>query len=84
MGELIPEGRAIVHFKKALELKPDYARAQYGIVKAYNEWNRSVRRNKNLRSRTGQTSKARSKTRRRNGEYRKKYQGELIAEPFKP
>ena len=27
--------RAIVYFRKALELKPDYARAQYAICKAY-------------------------------------------------
>jgi tetratricopeptide (TPR) repeat protein len=27
--------RALVYFRKALELKPDLARAQYGIVKAY-------------------------------------------------
>ena len=27
--------RALVYFRKALELKPDFARAQYGIVKAY-------------------------------------------------
>jgi tetratricopeptide (TPR) repeat protein len=29
--------RAIVYFKKALELKPGYARAQYGICKGYIE-----------------------------------------------
>lgn len=29
--------RALVHFQKALELKPNYARAQYGICKAYIE-----------------------------------------------
>lgn len=27
--------RALVYFRKALQLKPDFARAQYGIVKAY-------------------------------------------------
>lgn len=27
--------RALVYFRKALELKPDFARAQYGVVKAY-------------------------------------------------
>ena len=27
--------RALVYFRKALELKPDFAKAQYGVVKAY-------------------------------------------------
>ena len=27
--------RAVVYFRRALELKPDFARAQYGVVKAY-------------------------------------------------
>jgi hypothetical protein len=27
--------RAMVYFRKALELKPGFARAQYGVVKAY-------------------------------------------------
>jgi len=29
------QGRAIVHFKKALEIKPDFAVAQYAVCKAY-------------------------------------------------
>ena len=47
MGNAVMEGdswrvdgrqkKAIVHFQKALKIKPDFAKAQYGIVKAYIE-----------------------------------------------
>ena len=77
--------RAIVHFRKALALKPDYVRAQYGIVKAYIELESTLPAdNKNLNLELVKLRKLDAKLADEMVEYRKKYQGELIAEPFKP
>lgn len=76
--------RAIVHFKKALELKPDYARAQYGIVKAYIEL-ANVRPGK-IKDVDREMVKLRKLDPKLADEmlaYRKNYQGELIAPAFK-
>lgn len=77
--------RAIVHFRKALALKPDYVRAQYGIVKAYIELESTLPADiKNLNLELVKLRKVDAKLADEMVEYRKKYQGELIAEPFKP
>ncbi len=74
--------RAIVHFKKALALKPDYARAQYGIVKAYIQM-ASFRTddNKNVDLELAKLRKLDSKLADEMVAYRKSFHGELIAEP---
>lgn len=74
--------RAIVHFKKALQLKPDFARAQYGIVKAQIEL-RSINpeNNKKLDVELAKLRKLDPKLADEMVQYRKTYQGELIAVP---
>ena len=76
--------RAIVHFKKALELKPDYARAQYGIVKAYIDL-ADVRpdRNKDVDREMAKLRKLDRKLADEMLAYRKNHQGELIAPAIK-
>jgi len=74
--------RALVHFKKALALKPDYARAQYGIVKAYIEL-ASIRENekKNVDRELAKLQKLDPKLAAEMIQYRKTYTGDLIALP---
>ncbi|HEY0761991.1 MAG TPA: tetratricopeptide repeat protein [Pyrinomonadaceae bacterium] len=74
--------RAIVHFKKALDLKPDYARAQYGIVKAYIQL-ADVRpeNNKKVDVELARLRKLDAKLAAEMAQYRKTYTGDLIAVP---
>jgi hypothetical protein len=71
-----------VHFKKALDLKPDYARAQYGIVKAYVQL-ADVRpeNNKKLDVELARLRKLDAKLAAEMAQYRKTYTGDLIAVP---
>jgi tetratricopeptide (TPR) repeat protein len=77
--------RAIVLFRKALDAKPDYPRAQHAIVKAYIELaNSDDRENKNLDLELAKLRKLDPKLAAEMDQYRKQYQGGLIAEPLKP
>lgn len=77
--------RAIVQFKKALELKPDFARAQYGIVKAYIELaNFKDDYNKNVDGELAKLQKLDPKLAAEMTNYRNSFRGELIGSPVKP
>lgn len=77
--------RALVHFRKALELKPDYPRAQHAIVKAYIQIADTFRKeNKNVDAELVKLRKLDPKLADELEQYRKNYRGGLIAEPFKP
>ena len=72
----------MVHFKKALELKPDYARAQMGIVKAYIELaSMRTEDNKNVDRELAKLRKLDAKLAAEMINYRKSFTGELIASP---
>lgn len=76
--------RAIVYFKEALEIKPDSARAQYGICKAYVEIMDTFGKDKSLMDR--EIAKLRQLDPKLADEmesYRKNYHGGLIASPVK-
>jgi hypothetical protein len=76
--------RAIVYFKQALEMKPDSARAQYGICKAYIEIMDTFGKDKSLMDR--EIAKLRQLDPKLADEmelYRKNYHGGLIASPVK-
>jgi len=74
--------RAIVHFKKALDLKPDDARAQYGIVKASIQL-ADIRpeNSKKVDVELARLRKLDAKLADEMAQYRKTYTGDLIAVP---
>ncbi len=77
--------RAIVLFKKALDAKPDYPRAQLAIVKAYIQLADSDEtENKNVDIELAKLRKLDPKMAAEMDQYRKEYQGGLIAAPSKP
>jgi tetratricopeptide (TPR) repeat protein len=72
--------RAIVYFKKALDLKPDLAKAQYAICRAYVEWaDISKSKNKFLDEELVKLRKIDSKLADEIVEYRRTYSGGLKA-----
>ena len=81
--------RAMVHFKKALALKPDYARAQYGIVKVFIElasdadYKTAAAENKKVDAELAKLRNLDPKLADEMVAYRKTYQSGLIAQPFK-
>jgi tetratricopeptide (TPR) repeat protein len=71
--------RAIVLFKKALDVKPDYPRAQHAIVKAYIELaDNDDTENKNVDLELARLRKLDPKLAAEMDQYRKTYQGGLI------
>lgn len=76
---------ALVYFQKALKLKPDYARAQYGIVKASIEMAyHRPEDNKKVDLELAKLRKLDAKLADEMVQYRKKFVGELIGTPVKP
>ncbi len=78
--------RAIVYFKKALALKPDFAKAQYAICKAYVEWaDTSKSKNKILDKELANLRKLDAKLADEIVEYRRTYSGGFkVAAPPPP
>ena len=71
--------RAIVLFKKALDIKPDYPRAQHAIVKAYIQLaDADPTENKNLDLELAKLRKLDPKIGAEMGQYRKEYVGGFI------
>lgn len=88
MGLMVMEGeswsvdgrqeRAIVYFRKALEIKPDLAQAQFSICKAYVELaDFSKDKNKNVDEELAKLRRMDTKLADAITEYRKKYSGAL-------
>lgn len=88
MGFMVMEGeswsvdgrqeRAIVYFTKALAVKPDFAKAQFGICKAYVELaDFSKDKNKNVDDELAKLKKMDAKLADEIVEYRKKFSGAL-------
>lgn len=81
--------RALVHFRKALALKPDYARAQYGIVKAfielasYADYKTASAENKKVDVEMAKLRKLDPKLADEMADYRRTYQGGLIVDTTK-
>jgi tetratricopeptide (TPR) repeat protein len=76
--------RAIVYFKQALELKPDSARAQYGIVKGYIQMADIFKdENKNVEAELARLKTLDPKLADEMEAYRKTYHGALVAFPAK-
>jgi tetratricopeptide (TPR) repeat protein len=76
--------RAIVYFKQALALKPDSARAQYSICKAYVQIADTFsKENKVLNEELAKLRKLDAKLAGELEEYRKNYKGGIIASPIK-
>lgn len=76
--------RAIVYFRQALELKPDSARAQYGIVKGYIEIADVFKdENKSVDAELEKLRKLDAKMADEMEAYRKNYHGALRAFPVK-
>jgi len=77
--------RAIVLFKKALDVKPDYPRAQQALVKAYIQLaDMDPAENKTLDLELAKLRKLDPKLAAEMDQYRKEFQGGFIAEPVKP
>ena len=78
--------RAIVYFKEALALKPDHARAQYGIVKAYIQIADTFKdEKKNVDLEMVKLRKLDAALADEMEAYRKSYVGGItVGEPFKP
>lgn len=77
--------RAIVYFKQALDLKPDNARAQYAICKAYIQITDTFSKEKKvLDEEMEKLRKLDPKLANELEEYRKTYHGGIIAAPAKP
>ena len=71
--------RAIVLFKKALDVKPDYPRAQLAIVKAYIQLAEfDVKENKNVDIELAKLRQLDSKLAAEMDQYRKEYQGGFL------
>lgn len=76
--------RAIVYFRKALKLKPNFAMAQYAICKAYIQIADTFKnKNKNVDEELAKLRKLDPKLAREMEEYRKTYSGGLISAPIK-
>jgi tetratricopeptide (TPR) repeat protein len=76
--------RALVYFRKALELKPNYARAQYGICKAFIQGvDGSKDEKKTVDRELAKLRQVDPKLADELEEYRKKYVGGLIGTPAK-
>lgn len=73
--------RALVYFQKALQLKPDFARAQYGIVKAYIQGIGPKDEKKSLERELAKLRKLDPKLAAEMDEYRKTYVSGIIASP---
>lgn len=76
--------RALVYFQKALKLDPKFARAQYGIVKAYIQGVGSGDEKKIVDRELAKLRQLDPALAREMDEYRKTYVSGLIAEPLKP
>ena len=94
MGNAVMEGdswvvdgrqeKAIVHFRKALKIKPDFTAAQYGICKAYIQIADTFKvKNKNVDEELAKLRKMDAKLAAEMEEYRKNYSGGLRAVPAK-
>lgn len=92
MGNAVMEGnswtvdgrqeRAIVHFNKALKIKPDFTAAQYAIVKAYIQIADIYKtKNKNVDEELAKLKKMDAKLAAEMEEYRKNYSGGIKAGP---
>ena len=88
MGNAVMEGdswrvdgrqkKALVHFQKALKIKPDFAAAQYAIVKAYIQIADTYKdENKNVDEELAKLKKMDAKLAAEMEEYRKTYSGGL-------
>jgi tetratricopeptide (TPR) repeat protein len=76
--------RAIVYFKQALELKPNSARAQYSICKAYIQIaDIFIKEKKVLDEEMGKLRKLNPKLADELEQYRKTYHGAIIGSPVK-
>jgi tetratricopeptide (TPR) repeat protein len=73
--------RALVYFEKALQRRPNFARAQYGIVKAYIQGVGSKDETKTLERELAKLRKLDPKMAAEMDEYRKHYESGLIASP---
>ena len=74
--------RAIVYFKKALAIQPGFAKAQYNIVKAMVQY--LAKDDKNLDRELTKLRSLDASLAKEMEEYRKTYEGGLIASPLKP
>jgi hypothetical protein len=74
--------RAIVYFKKALAIQPGFAKAQYNIVKAMVQY--LPKEDKNLDSELTKLRQLDALLAKEMEEYRKTYEGGLIASPLRP
>ena len=76
--------RAIIQFRRALELKPDYTQAQYQMVKAYIQWaDMFSAQNKNVDVELAKLRRMDPKLAAELVAYRKEYKTGLIGEPVK-
>ena len=76
--------RAIVYFRKALELKPNYTKAQYNIVKAYVQIADTFSaEKKNVDRELVKLRRLDPALAREMEEYRKNYTGGLTGTPIK-
>lgn len=73
--------RALVYFQKALQLKPNFARAQYGVVKAYIQGVGPNDETKIVNRELAKLRKLDPKLAAEMDEYRKTYVSGLIADP---
>lgn len=74
--------RAIAYFKKALQIKPDFARAQYGICKAYIQTADTFKdKNKNVDEELAKLRKLDAKLADELEDYRKNYSGGIKGVP---
>lgn len=74
--------RAIVYFRKALEIKPNYARAQYAICKAYIQIADTFKdEKKNVDLELAKLRQLDAALANELEEYRKKYVGGIVAAP---
>jgi len=74
--------RAIVYFKKALAIQPGFVKAQYNVVKAMVQY--LAKDDKNLNYELTKLRQLDASLAQEMDEYRKTYEGALIASPLKP
>ena len=74
--------RAIVYFKKALTIQPGFVKAQYNIVKAMVQY--LAKDDKNLNYELTKLRQLDASLAKEMEEYRRTYEGTLIAAPLKP
>ena len=74
--------RAIVYFKKALAIQPGFVKAQYNIVKAMVQY--LAKDDRNLNYELAKLRQLDASLAKEMEEYRKTYEGALIAAPLKP